>query len=111
MNKKEVIELVKQYSNDTSFLSFIKHDHPSYIKLKAAGPEIIPHLLNRLEERIHNSLWDEGNFDNDPWLLISLLSELSDGACLETFPEDDAGKLDQLMQHIIAWGGSRLSMP
>ncbi len=109
MNKEEVVELIKQYSNETTFLSFTKHDHPAFIKLKAAGPEIIPVLLNRLEERIHNSLWDEGNFDHDcdPWLLIAMIGELSDGDCLATFPEDDAGKLDELTRHILQWGQNK----
>ena len=103
MNKEEVIELVKQYSNETVILSFTKHDHPAYVKLKAAGPEIIPHLMDRLVDAWKHKTPGQIDVDNDPWLLISLLSELSDGACLETFPEDDAGKLDQLMQHIISW--------
>jgi|SRR5208282_2158824 len=107
MNKAEVVELIRQYSNETTFISFVKHDHPAFVKLKAAGPEIIPHLLDRLADSWKFKKPGEIDQDNNPWLLISLLGELSDGACTEDFPEDDAGKLEKLMKHIIAWGVTR----
>jgi hypothetical protein len=107
MNKEEVVELIKQYSNETTFLSFTKHDHPAFIKLKAAGSEIIPHLLDRLADAWKFKTPGQIDRDNDPWLLICLLGELTDGACTEDFPENNAGKIDELMKHIIAWGITR----
>ncbi len=102
MNEEEVTELVKQYSNDTIYLSFTKHDHPAYVKLKAAGPEIIHYLLPLLKEN-EDLQYGTVIADINPWVIISLLSEITDGDCLATFPEDHAGILNLLIKHIMQW--------
>jgi hypothetical protein len=107
MNKEEVVALIKQYSNDTLTLSFTKHDHPAYIKLKAAGDTILSSLLGALKDSIGHDSGDDMDWDNDPWVVISLIGELSNGDCLDTFPEDNAGMLDELRKHILKWGENK----
>lgn len=102
MTKDEVIELVRQYSNDTIFLSFIDHSHPAYVKLLAAGDKIAPFLLERLKDSIGQDRGINMDRDNCPWLTIDLLSELTN--CLDTFPEQDAGNLIKLRDFILKWG-------
>jgi hypothetical protein len=107
MNREEVIELVKQYSNETLFMSFTKHDHSAYVKLKAAGSEIIPFLLERLKDTQGRTYGEAFDPDNNPWLLIGLLGEATDGECLATFPEQFAGILKNVTEHILQWGENK----
>jgi hypothetical protein len=104
MDKQEFMDLVKQYSNDCVVLSFIKHDHPAYVKLLAAGQDIVPWLLERLRDSIGHDRGDYMDYDNCPWLTIALLGEITDGKCFDGFPDDDAGKLVKIRDFILAWG-------
>ena len=104
MNKKEVFELIKQYSHDTKFLSsFAEYDHPAYLKLKEAGTEIIPFLLERLQDSIGHDSGEDFDWDNSPWVSIALLGDITNGECFAGFPQEYAGQLDKLRAHILAW--------
>lgn len=104
MTKQEFLDLVKQYSNDTIFLSFTERKHPAYVELLAQGQEIVPWLLERLGDSIGRDRGDYMDHDNDPWLAISLLSEITHQACFDNFPEEHAGKLVEVRNHILNWG-------
>jgi len=104
MNKEEVIQLVKQHSEDTVFLSFTKVNHPAYLALEAAGPEIIPFLLERLQDSIGHDTGKAMDVSNNPWLSIHLINVLSNGTCLAKMPSEYAGRLDQVRNFILEWG-------
>lgn len=105
MTHFELTGLIKQYSNDTAMLSFHKKDHPAYIKLLAAGEEIVPMLLDQLKLTIGRDSGSRMDRDNSPWLLIMLLDKLTD--CMRDFPKEDAGNLDKIRNHIIACGNKK----
>jgi hypothetical protein len=107
MNKEEVCLLIKEYSNETMFLSFVQHDHPAYVKLKTAGDTILPFLLERLQDSTGHDEGTKLDLDNDPWAIMSLIGELSNGDCLEAFPENNAGILNKLRKHILEWGENK----
>lgn len=107
MNKSEFLELVKQYSNETLFLSFTKRDHPAYIKLLTAGEEITPWLLERLKDSIGHDHGDEMDLDNDPWLSIHLLGEITAGVCWDGFPSEHAGKLNEVRNFLLKYGENK----
>jgi hypothetical protein len=104
--KEEFLECVKQYSNETSVLSYTDREHPAYVKLLAAGQDIIPWLLEKLSDSIGHDSGDDMDWDNDPWLTISLLGELSTGICWDGCPSEHAGKLDKVRTHLLKWGES-----
>ena len=104
MTKKEFLELYSQYCADTLVLSFIKLDHPAYIKLAQAGDHIIPWVLQRLKDSIGHDHGDAMDRDNSPWLSISLLCDLTNEECLNELPEDGAGNLLVLRPHLLKWG-------
>src|ERR1700722_20083994 len=95
MNKEEFIELIKQYSLDTMFLSFLKRDHPAYINLVNAGSEAIPFALERLEASIGHDHDSQMIMTNNIWLLLDLLWHYTDHKCCEGYPIKDAGKMDK----------------
>jgi hypothetical protein len=107
MTKEDFLQLVKQYSNETVFLSFTKRDHPAFIKLLAEGPSILPWLLERLKDSIGHDGPDHGgeiDLDNCPWLSTHLIGELSTSTCWGDFPEEHAGKLVKIRDHLLKWG-------
>lgn len=103
MNREEVYSLIKEYSNDTVTLSFTATDHSVYKQLLTGGQEIVPFLLDRLAD-----VGSQFDIDNDPWLVVSLLVEYSNGACLEGFPDEHAGMLEHIRAHILKWGENYL---
>ena len=107
MNKKEFVALVKQYSNDNKFSSFHKEDHPAYLKLLAAGIDIMPMLLEKLQASIGHDKGDTIDNDNDPHLLIHLISRITNAECWEKFPGKYAGQLDKLRTFLIKWGKTK----
>ena len=107
MNKEEFLELVKQYAHDTCFLSYHDQTHPAYLKLLDEGPVIVPWVLERLEYSIGRDSGDTFDHDNDPWLLLVLLGQLTD--CQKTFPREYAGQLDKLREHALQWGKEYLN--
>lgn len=80
--------------------------HPAYIELVAAGPDIIPFALKRLADTIGHDIGDTHDATNSPWLLLTLLGELTDGACMKNFPTKHAGKLDCVRDWVLKWGES-----
>jgi hypothetical protein len=104
MDKEEFLALVKQYSNETTFLSFTDYGHPAFIKLLSVGYEIIPWLLGRLQDSVGHDHGDTMDRDNCPWLTIALLAKITDGECLMSLPEEHAGKLDEVRGNILQWG-------
>lgn len=102
--KEEFMELVKQYSNETIYLSFIERKHPAYVSLLAAGQEIVPWLLERLEDSIGHDRGNDMDHDNCPWLAISLLGEITAGVCWDGCPSEHAGRLNEVRSHLLKWG-------
>ena len=107
MNKEEVALLVKQYSNDTSCLSFIKREHPAYEQLVAAGKEILPFLLERLKDSIGHDDGDSMDNDNFPWLILSLIGEITVNNCWLGLPNKSRGKLKEVRNFLLKWGESQ----
>ena len=101
LSKEEFLTLVARYSHETVFLSYHDYNHPAYLKLKEAGTDIVPWLLERLRDSIGHDAGDAMDYDNDPWLCICLLGELTD--CMKNFPEKYAGRLNRLRAHILLW--------
>lgn len=100
MNRERFIELVKQYSNETLFLSFMKGDHPAYVELMTAGKEALPWALEMLQDSI-----GQHSTDQDPWLLINLIVEMTDGKCLDGHDLTKlAGNLKELRNACLEWG-------
>ena len=102
MNDRELqtrfVELHQQYSRETHYLSFVKEDHPSFVELQAMGVEAVPIALARLQDTIGY----DRDIDNDPWVLIRLLGYYQE-ACLKGFPEERAGRLNELRDWILRW--------
>lgn len=107
MNKEEVVELVKQYSSETGHFSFSQTKHPAYVKLKAAGADIIPFLLERLRDSVGHDYGKRMDHDNSPWLSLDIIQELTNGECFQGFPEKHAGMLDQVRKFVLKWGKTR----
>lgn len=102
MTKEEFIELTKEYSRETIFYSFIKQDHPAFIKLMAGESEIIPWALERLMETIGHDRGDAFKQDNDPWLLFSVLWNV---VCpIPKLPKEHAGRLSKIREYWLEWG-------
>lgn len=98
MNKEEFLELVKQYSNNAKFLSGFKINDPAYLKLLDAGSDALPFAL----ELLHNNTNINSNhdIDNNQWMLIMLVDQISNGKCLENLPEEVYGNLIEIRTHI-----------
>ena len=109
MNKEEFLKLHAKYCEDTCALSFTKRDHPAYVAFLNAGEEIIPWLLERLQDGIGHDEDDTFDASNSPWLSIDLLSHLSGGECLSKFPFKHAGVLDKVRAHILKWGKNKFN--
>lgn len=103
MDYQKFLHLHQDYSASTSFLSYIKNRHPSYQELLQAGPQIVPWLLQRLQETIGHDTGKAYDHTNSPWLSISLLSQLIPEA-LTDMPEEYAGYLDKVRQFILERG-------
>jgi hypothetical protein len=104
MNKEKFLQLHKQYSLDTAFLSFTKTDHPAYVELSVLKNEWgIIWALERLKDSIGHDRGDDYDSSNDPWLSIALLGEYTDGVCWKEFPEKYAGMLNELRAHLLQW--------
>ena len=101
MTRDECYALIKQYSNDTLTSSFIQTDHSAFRALLAGGEEIIPFVLERLKNSVGRDSGDTMDYDNDPWLTISVLTEITNGACVKDFPEEYYGMLDHLREYVI----------
>src|SRR5271170_8336708 len=108
MNKGEVYTLIKQFSNETAHYGYTATDHPAYKELANAGKEILPFLLERLEDSVNRDIGLRFDPDNDPWLTINLIIRASDEACIEGFSYEHAGWLVGLRSHILKWGESYL---
>ena len=104
MTKEEFIALVKEYSNDTGFCSFHKEDHPAYVKMLVAGKKVIPWALERLKDSIGHDEGDTFDHDNDPHMLIHLISQLTNKDCFKSFPQKYAGMLNMLRKYVLKWG-------
>lgn len=104
MNKEEFLVLVKQYSNETTFLSYLDTNHPAYIKLLTGDYKIVPWLLERLQDSIGHDYGDTMDRDNDLWLSTGLLAAITDGECAIGFQQEYAGQLDKVREHILQWG-------
>ena len=107
MTKDELLQLFKQFSHDNCFLSYHNYKDPSYLKLVDAGPDILPMVLERLQDSIGHDSGDAFDHDNSPWLSVMLCGELSKGECTKEFPREHAGRLDKLRTHILQWGRSK----
>lgn len=100
MTKEELDELVKRYSNETAYLSYLKEDHLAYVGLINAEPKI-EWLVDKLQAYKDSGYkFDE---DTDPWLLIRVCAIWSCRDCLEGFPEESAGQLEKLVEWILNW--------
>ena len=101
MTKEECYALIKKHSNETIFLSYHPTDIASYKELLAGGNEIIPFVLERLKDSIGHDRGNAMNWDNCSWLAISLLTEFTNGACLDGFPHEYSGQLVRLREYVI----------
>jgi hypothetical protein len=104
MDKERFLDLHKQYSLDTVFLSSIEPDHPAYVELFNAGPDIIPWLLERLQNTIGHDEGDTFDSANCIHLSTCLIGQLTHGRCWEGYPEELAGVVSQGREHILNWG-------
>lgn len=102
MTKEEFYELIKQWSNETSFSSRHEREHPAYVKALQAGEEVIPWALQRLKDSIGHDRGDDMDHDNSPWFTVCLLGDLT--GCLKTMPRKYAGMLGKIREHILQWG-------
>ena len=104
MNKEEVHALIKQWSHETCFLSYHDRKHPAYQELVAAGPDIVPFLLERLQDSIGHDKGEKFDHDNSPWISVCVIGEITNHASTKTFPREHAGQLEKLREHILKWG-------
>lgn len=88
-------------------LSFLKQDHPAYIKLIHATSEAIPWALERLKATIGHDRGEAMDHENNPWLLLRVIDLLAKGSAIADFPYEDAGKLDKLRAYCLKWGESQ----
>jgi hypothetical protein len=104
MIKEEFVELIKQYSYETSFMSYVDRTNKHYQKLIQAGPEAIPWALERLKDSVGR---DEGELmdpDNDPWMLLDIISTLTNGECPGEIPHQFYGMLTKIREYYLDWG-------
>jgi hypothetical protein len=104
MNKEEFVELVKQYSYETSFMSYVDRTNQHYQKLVQAGPEAIPWALERLKDSMGRDTGDKMDHDNSPWVLLDILSILTNGECPGEIPQQFYGMLVEIRNYYLAWG-------
>ncbi len=88
-------------------LSFLKQDHPAYLKLIQAAPEIIPWAMERLRATIGRDQGESYDHENDPWLLIRVIDLQAKGRALANYPYEDSGKLGKLRAYCLKWGESQ----
>lgn len=104
MNREEVHALIKQWSHETCFLSFHDRKHPAYRALVAAGEEVVPFILERLQDSIGHDSGDDMDHDNSPWISVCVIGDITKHASTKDFPREHAGCLDELRKHILDWG-------
>lgn len=104
MNREEVHELIKVWSHETCMLSYHNYKHPAYLTLLTGGEEIIPFLLERLENSIGRDSGDTYDHDNSPWVTIMAIGDISLHDSHRDFPREYAGNLDKLRECILTWG-------
>jgi hypothetical protein len=100
MMHEEFLQLYEQFCKDTSCFSFHKKDHPAYLKLVAAGKDIIPWTLERLQARSGKDYVS----GNSPHLAFALLSELTSGKCFDGLPDELRGRVMKMEEFLLAWG-------
>ena len=109
MNRERFVDLVKQYSNDTLFRSGLNTDHRAYIELMEAGEETIPWALERLQDSVGHDRDESMDLDNDPWLLLNLIVEMTYGKCLVGHDLTKlAGNLEELRKACLEWASSEM---
>jgi hypothetical protein len=119
MNKDKFLQLHKQHSLETCYMSFTDTNHPAYIELATLKNEYgIVWALERLKDSIgHDTDWRPNvigeytnnicsSYDpnNNPWLSIALLGKYTDGVCWKGFSDEHAGMLNEIRAHLINWG-------
>lgn len=88
------------------FNSYHDTEHPAYLELLKEGTQILPWILERLQDSIGHDSGEAMDHDNDPWLSIVLIGNLS-ADCYDDFPEDGVGNLIKLRSHLLSWGQSK----
>ena len=112
MDYPRFLRLHQDYCADTSSLSFIKYNHPAYQELLQAGEEIVPWLLQRLQDTIGHDSGQSFDYTNSPWLSIVLLANIMRNAHpnsggLHDMPKEYAGYLDKVREYTLVWGRRR----
>lgn len=112
MTKEEFYELIKQWSNETSFSSRHEREHPAYVKALQAGEEVIPWALQRLKDSIGHDSGAAVDHDNSPWFTVCLIGEITKNEWAAKIDDDDfnekyAGRLDKLRRCILQWGETK----
>lgn len=103
MTKEEFFELLKQYSNETRYLSFVKTDHSAMMSMVAAGPKALPWALESLRNSIGHDSGDDMDWDNCPHASLYVIGMLSHSECYDGLPEEYVGKVAKLREFVLNW--------
>ncbi len=100
--RAHVLRLVREWHEETAFLSVWKVGHPKARALVALGPEVVPYLFEALAEQSTHS--PDPNASEYPWSMWLIREILSDGP---TIPKEQAGRIRWIVGAYRAWGRER----
>jgi hypothetical protein len=100
MNKKQFIELVRQYSQDTAYLSCPNTKHLVYQELMQAPEAAVIWALELLRESI------DPEVIYSPWFLFELLDHFIGQEYGPKLSEEHYGMLDEIRAAWLQWGVS-----
>lgn len=103
MTKDKLLQLYKQYAHDNMFRSYYNPYDPSYHELLRGGPAILPMVVERLKDSIGHDSGENFDHDNDPWLSITLMDELTLGECTKDMPKEYVGNLNEIRDYCLSW--------